>query len=79
MSWVSLIVALLQLANRLIEYGQQQKWIREGEEKQIAKATAEILRKSDYAKRALEEFNSMSDTDVDDFLRGLGGSGDNGK
>lgn len=71
MSWVSLILALLQLANKLLEWGQQQKWIREGEAIAVAKATAEILRKTEYAKQALAEFAGKSDTDVDAFLRSL--------
>lgn len=69
MSWISLILAVLQLANKLMEYGQQQKWIGEGEAIQIAKASAEIMRKSNYAKHALEEFAGKSDADIDDFLR----------
>lgn len=76
MTWVSLVLAILQIANKLLEYGQQQKWIGEGEAIAVAKASAEILRKTNYAKQALEEFAAKSDSDVDDFLRGLGGSGD---
>lgn len=71
MTWVSIILAVLQLANKLMEYGQQQKWIGEGEAIQVAKASAEIMRKSNYAKNALEEFAGKSDTAIDDFLRGL--------
>lgn len=72
MSYVSLIVLFLQLVNRLLEWGQQQKWIKEGEDRVIAASSAEILRKTQYGKKALEEFSSMSESDVDDFLRGLG-------
>lgn len=71
MSWISLILAVLQLANKLMEYGQQQKWIGEGEARQIAKASAEILRKTNYAKAALEDVTNKSDSDIDDFLRRL--------
>lgn len=79
MSWVSLIIAVLRLAQGLMQYAQERKWIAEGEAIQIAKASAEIMRKSQYAKQALEEFESKSDADVDDFLRGLGGDGGNSK
>jgi len=71
MTWVSVILTLLKLADTLFSYFQQQKWIGEGEAIQIAKASAEIMRKSGYAKKALEEFSAKSDSDVDDFLRGL--------
>ncbi len=71
MTWVSIILALLQLANKLFEYGQEQKWISEGQSIAVALATAEILRKSNYAKQAIKEFEDKSDSDVDDFLRSL--------
>jgi len=71
MNWIGLILAILQLVNKLMEYGLQQKWIAEGEARMAAKAAAEIMRKSGYAKAALEEFAGKSDADVDDFLRSL--------
>jgi len=71
MGWISIILALLQLANKLFDIGQQQKWIGEGEEQAAMKAAAEILRKSQYAKKALEEFAGEPDADLDDFLHNL--------
>lgn len=71
MSYVSIILALLKLAESLFGYFQQQKWISEGEAIAVAKASAEIMRKTAYAKHALEEFSAKSDADVDDFLRRL--------
>ncbi len=71
MSWISLILAILQLANKLMDWGQQQKWIGEGEARQIAKASAEIMRKSGYAKEIMAEVDAMPDSAVDDGLRDL--------
>lgn len=71
MSWVSIILGLLKLANVVFQWVQEQKWINEGELKAIAKSSAEILRKTNYAKHALEELTAMSDSDVDKFLRDL--------
>ena len=71
MTWVSVILTLLKLADTLFSYFQQQKWISEGEAIAVAKASAEIMRKSNYAKQALEEFSAKSDSDIDDFLRNL--------
>lgn len=76
MSWVSLILAVLKLAQALMQYAQERKWITEGEAIQIAKASAEIMRKSQYAKQALAEFTGKPESDVDDFLRQLGRDGD---
>lgn len=73
MDWVALILAGLKFVSFLMEYGQQRKWIAVGREEEIARATAEILRKTNYAKAALAEFEGKPDSDVDEFLRGLGG------
>lgn len=71
MSYVDIIITLLRLASSLFSYFQQQKWINEGQAQAVAKASVEILRKTNYAKSALEEFAGKSDTDVDNFLRSL--------
>lgn len=70
-TWAEVILAFLKITNLLLEEGQKRKWIREGEDKVIAKGLLEITRKSNYGKRALEEFTGKSDADVDDFLRSL--------
>lgn len=74
-SWISLILTALELINKITDYAIKQKYISEGEAIAVAKSQAEILRKSQYAKQALAEFTGKSDSDVDDFLRGLGGDG----
>lgn len=71
MTSASIVLALLKLATSLFGFFQEQKWIGEGEAKAIAVASAEILRKTNYAKHAMEEFAGKSDADIDDFLRSL--------
>lgn len=71
MSWISLVLALLNIASKLLDWLQEQKWIAEGEARAVAKASAEILRKTQYGKDALAEFADKSDADVDAFLRSL--------
>lgn len=71
LTYAGIILAVLKLIQTFVQYGQENKWISEGEDKAIAKASAEILRKSQYAKQALEEFAAKSDAAVDDFLREL--------
>ena len=66
-----IILAFIKLANIIFTFAQEQKWINEGQSIAVAKASAEILRKSNYAKQALEEFAAKSDDDIDDFLRKL--------
>lgn len=71
MIYANIILALLSLASKLFDWFQQQKWIKEGEDRAIAAATAEILRKSNYAKAALDEMSHRTDAELDDFLRNL--------
>ena len=71
MDWVGVILAVLKLVNFLMEYGQQRKWIAVGRDEEIARSMAEILRKTDYAKTALQEATGLSDAAANDFLRGL--------
>lgn len=71
-AWAKIILLGLQLLDRMLAYGQQQKWINEGKDAEIAKSATEVLRKTVYAQNALKEFSTDTDTAVDDFLRNLG-------
>lgn len=66
---LSILLAILKMANYFFEFAQRQRWIGEGEAKQYAKALAENLRMTNYAKHALEETTGMSDSDVEQRLR----------
>jgi uncharacterized protein YxeA len=71
MEWISIVLAVLQLANRLLAYGQQQGWVKEGQDKFVALTAAEILRKTTYAKEALEQAGVLTPTELDNELRDL--------
>ncbi len=71
--WGQIILLVLQLLDRMVAYGQQQKWINQGKDEEIAKQAVEVLRKTDYAKRAMEEAAAMSTDTVDKRLRDLEG------
>lgn len=70
-TWAEIILAFLKITNVLLEEGKKRQWIGEGEAIAVGKASAEIMRKTGYAKHALEEFSGKSDAAVDDFLRAL--------
>ncbi len=70
--WAQLILLTLQIADTMLKYGLQQKWINEGRDQEIAKSAVEVLRKTEYAKKAVEEFSDAKPSAVDDFLRNLG-------
>lgn len=71
MEWVGIVLAVLQFANRLLAYGQQQGWVKEGQDRFVALTAAEILRKTTYAKEALEQAGVLTSTELDDKLRDL--------
>lgn len=69
MNYIGIILAVLEGVTRFIGWVQDRQKIDEGERIQIAKAAVEILRKSGYAKRALEEASALSDAELDQRLR----------
>jgi hypothetical protein len=71
MSYAGLILALISLVNSLFAWAHERKWIAEGEARQIAKASAEILRKTTYAKATADEIADLSDSQLDDLLQWL--------
>lgn len=71
MDWLRLILAGLEVINKITDWALQRKYINEGQMLQIAKAQAENLRKSEYGKQALAEATAMSDDDLDQRLRDL--------
>lgn len=70
-NYLALIMGVIHILEWMIETGQRWKWMEEGAQEVIAKSMAEIIRKSGYAKQALIKFTGMSESAVDDFLRGL--------
>lgn len=74
-SWASIILVGLEIIKAVQDWAIRKKYIDEGQAIAIAKSQAEILRESQYAKQALEEFTGDSESTVDDFLRQLGRDG----
>lgn len=71
MSWVSLINLILSILNWMLRIGEENKWISIGEQKQLARDQAEILRKSEYGKKMLADVERLSDDELDRELRDL--------
>ena len=71
MTWASIILKVLSLVQWMIEEGQRRKWIAEGEKLQIARASAEVLRKQEFANAAIKHISGLSDSGVDELLRSL--------
>lgn len=73
-TWAGVILQLLKLLNWMIEKGQQEKWMNEGEQRQIARASAEVVTKQEFARETLKDIQRLSDAGVDELLRTLAGS-----
>lgn len=70
-TWAKIILAVLRLLEWLIEEAQKHRWINEGEKRAIARATAEVLRKQEFANETLKEITALPNADLDDLLRSL--------
>lgn len=79
MSWVALLSALLKAFSVIYDWVRTRELMDAGEDRQIAKALAEQLRKSEYVKKKLEEAKHMSDAELAERLRELEPGETNGK
>lgn len=70
-TWAEIILAVLKIVQWLIQYGQEQKWIAEGERRAIAAATAEVLRKQEFANATLKDITGLDDDQLDNLLLDL--------
>lgn len=70
-TWAEIILALLKLVNLIMGAVDREKWIAAGRDAEIAKASASILAKTNYAKQIREKIDAMDDQAIDDALRDL--------
>jgi len=71
MSWIALISTILSIVRWLIETGQKNQWIAEGEDREIAKNLAATMELTRAGKIILENLTQLSDSELDEFLRSL--------
>lgn len=71
MTWASIILAVLRLANSVLTVVQQNKWISVGEEQAIAKMGAEIARRAQISEEVWNEVRNLGEEQIDDLLRSL--------
>jgi len=70
-TWPQIILLVLQIADKLIDTAQQNKWMKAGADAEIAKVSAAILRKTQAGKELWEKIDAMDADAVDAGLRGL--------
>lgn len=71
MGWLTLAIALLQLVNKLVDWGRAQADYDKALDRQIAEQSAAILAKTEFGNAALKKISDMPDSAVDDLLRSL--------
>lgn len=67
MSWASVILSGISLLNSLMKWAMEKQAIRTGEERQIAKATMELLEMTREGKELRERIKQLSDDDSADL------------
>jgi hypothetical protein len=73
MSWASVITALLTLAQHLLGWLRDKQLIDAGADAEIARQTLAILEMTEKGKAIKARIDAMSDGELDDFLKELGG------
>lgn len=71
MSWSSLILTLLKIAEAIFDFARDRQLIQAGADAEIAKASASVLLKTRSAKQVMAEVTAMSDDQVDKALKEL--------
>lgn len=71
MTWVSLALTLLKVINNIMTWAHERELISQGQDIEIAKTTASILAKTEYARNVRKEIAAMDPKAVDDALRDL--------
>lgn len=71
MTYAQIALLLLQLVKFFVDRSRERGLIKQGEDEEIARATAEIWKKTVVAKKIMEEISAMDEAKVDAALRGL--------
>lgn len=69
--WIKIALLLLDIVDKIVNWTREQNMINQGRDEEIARATAAILSKTEYAKNVRAKIASMDDKAVDAALRDL--------
>lgn len=70
-TWPEIILLILKIVNTVMGDAHDAKSFQAGTDAEIAKTSADILRKTRAGKAIMEKVDAMSEQDVDAGLRGL--------
>jgi hypothetical protein len=71
MSYIKIILALLQIVDAILDWSKERRFKQEGADEEIARAAIRVLQKTEYSKRMLTQARSMSESDILDYLQSL--------
>ena len=71
MDFLGLALAVLKLVNFIMGFVNREQLMEAGRQEEIAKISAEIMKKTAAGKAIMEKVNAMSSADVDAALIGL--------
>ncbi len=70
MTWVKIVLILLQLTRNILAMVEREKAIAEGERRQIAAQLAAVAAAAQISNEVREEIGKLTDAQVDDALDG---------
>ena len=63
MSWISIVLTVLRLAEFLANYFREQKLIKQGEDAAIARAAAKVLARTEQGRKLRDKIDTLPDTE----------------
>jgi hypothetical protein len=70
LTWIKVVLILLQLARSILSWLERERAIKEGERREVAKQLAAIAASAQIANETRDEIARMTDAQVDDALSG---------
>lgn len=71
MDFIGLVLAILKLVNFIMDYVNREQLKQDGRDEEIARQTAAILAKTEYARNVREKISTLDDEALNTALRDL--------
>lgn len=71
LDWVKIVLLVLQLAEKIFDWSKARGYIAQGRDEEIARQSAAILAKTEYAREVRAKIANMDAAAVDAALRDL--------
>lgn len=68
MTWLSIALTLMKMAAGIVDYLKSKQLLDAGSDREVAKASLAILKKTEFVKQTKEKIDGMSGADLDVLL-----------